>query len=153
MSKIYFLVPTFLIIEFLFQYWLAGTKNCSEARCPIAFNNRLFEVGAFGNSSDICFASANIDSDNSVLRKGLCALPVAMSPRTPLPPYQRCPEKFPGDEGWPFPNYTWPADAASGETSTQVSFLPLSIELQKIKVVVATKENTFLSASKLSSRF
>ena len=127
----------------MFQYWLAGTKNCSEARCPIAFNNRLFEVGAFGNSSDICFASANIDSDNSVLRKGLCALPVAMSPRTPLPPYQRCPEKFPGDEGWPFPNYTWPVDAASGETSTQVSFLPLSIELQKIKVVVTTKRILF----------
>ena len=105
--------------KILLQYWLAGTQNCSEARCPIPFNDPLFEVGAFGNSSDICFASTDIDSNT--FRKGLCALPVAMSPRTPLPPYEKCPKKFPGDDGWPFPNYSWPADAATGETSTQVS--------------------------------
>ena len=103
------------------QYWFAGTKSCTEARCPIPFDDPQFEPEAYGNSADICYAAMNLDS-NGGIRKGLCALPVAMSPRTPLPPYEKCPKKFPGDEGWPFPNYSWPAEAATGETSTQVSF-------------------------------
>ena len=51
-------------------------------------------------------------------------MPVAMQPRTPLPPADRCPRQSPGSatlgsEGWPFPNYSWNEEGHNGHVSYQ----------------------------------
>ena len=53
-------------------------------------------------------------------RRGLCALPVAMMPRTELPTSDSCPKLEPGDENWPFPDYSWNIEGNFGEIASQV---------------------------------
>ena len=70
---------------------MAGPKDCGEARCPIPFNSELFVEGTYsGGGSDLCFM---VPHNNKTLKlHGLCAIPVAMVPRTPLPPVDSCPK-------------------------------------------------------------
>ena len=78
---------------FEFQTWLAGPYDCGEARCPIPFNSELFVEGTYTSESggnDLCFM---VPHNNKTLKlHGLCAIPVAMVPRTPLPPVDSCPK-------------------------------------------------------------
>ena len=106
------------------EMWLAGPQDCGEARCPLPFDSMQFVEGTFTYNQDLCSHDevAN-DANGSVLRRGLCALPVAMVPRTPLPPSETCPIKNPGDDQWPFPNYAWNVEGQSGYISSQVCFL------------------------------
>ena len=102
--------------------WLASPDDCGEARCPIPFDSPLFVEGTFTTETDICFPTPVIDTSGLVKRRGLCALPVAMVPRTPLPPIDSCPKLEPGDPEWPFPNYSWNVEGQSGQISTQVFY-------------------------------
>ena len=104
---------------FWFQTWLAGPNDCGGARCPIPFNSELFVEGTYsGGGSDLCFM---LPHNNKTLKlHGLCAIPVAMVPRTPLPPVDSCPKLQPGDDDWPFPNYSWNVEGQSGQILKQV---------------------------------
>ena len=107
-----------IAIGFCFQTWLAGPYDCGEARCPIPFNSKLFVEGTYTSESDLCFM---VPRNNKTLKlHGLCAIPVAMVPRTPLPPVDSCPKLQPGDDDWPFPNYSWNVEGQSGQILRQV---------------------------------
>ena len=74
--------------EFCFQIWIASPNDCGEARCPLPFDSEKFVPGTYTtDSGDLCFIE-NVGEDvkGEVKRHGLCAIPVAMVPRTPLPP-------------------------------------------------------------------
>ena len=79
---------------FCFQIWIASPNDCGEARCPIPFDSELFVAGTFTTDSgklskyiDLCFVeNVGNDINGEIKRHGLCAIPVAMVPRTPLPP-------------------------------------------------------------------
>ena len=88
------------------KLWIAGPEDCGEARCPLSFNDAKFVEGTYDESNDICFVETAISQNDEDQFRGLCALP-AMHPRTPLPPPDSCPKKYPGSEDWPFPNYSW----------------------------------------------
>jgi hypothetical protein len=103
----------------LFQLWIAGPKDCGEPRCPISFGSAIFVEGTIDQSNDLCFPNITSDTSEYTKRHGLCALPVAMTPRTPLPPWDGCPIVTPGSDGWPFPNYSWNVEGSLGQVSVQ----------------------------------
>ena len=78
------------------ELWIAGPLDCGEARCPIPFDAKDFVEGTFDMSNDLCHVKTDIDANSNTLRRGYCALPVAMQPRTPLPADDTCPKQSPG---------------------------------------------------------
>ena len=85
-----------LILPNVEELWIAGPLDCGEARCPIPFDASDFVEGTYDMSNDLCHVNTALDANSTKLRRGYCALPVAMHPRTPLPTDDTCPKQSPG---------------------------------------------------------
>jgi hypothetical protein len=85
-------------------------------------NKTHFVEGTFDQSNDLCFPNTSIDEGCQlgncyIKRRGLCALPIAVKPRTPLPSGGSCPPVQTGSDGWLYPDYPWTETGEPGKVT------------------------------------
>jgi hypothetical protein len=116
----------------LFQLWIAknGTGCPMDKRCTVPFSSKTDFIegsyikysGSLCEDPNIIFVDEECGSGCSNLRRGVCALAPAITPRTHLPSRESpCQPQDPNDNAdWPYEGYLWTQQGVPGQNSVQV---------------------------------